>query len=117
MYYADEHTDEIFEKASTMTVEDIFLYRDIVRQAIRNKLSGLLIDSREDDVYECQFPIYRNREYFGLSELEMPYIDMMYSDNDGHIWLHLEGDDDDRWTELEDFDTDDMVEFIKEIVG
>lgn len=117
MYYTDEHMDEIFEKASNTSTEKIHLQYDVLRQMVRNYLSNMLSKDMHDEknILECEFPIFRNRDYFGLGELEMPFVDRMYMLNDGTIWIHIYGEDDETWSELDEFDIEDMVYFIENI--
>lgn len=115
MYYSGEHIDEICEKAQNMSVEEILLHNDITRQAIRNYMWRMLRGHDDKNILECHYPIFRNREYFGLGELEMPNVDKMHQMNDGTIWIHIYGNDEDSWSELDEFDTDDLVSFIENI--
>ena len=117
MYYSGEHTEEICEEASVTSYEIIMFKYNVLKQMIRNYISHMLSAEMHDDrnILECNYPIFRNREYFGLGELEMPYVDKMYMLNDGTIWLHIYGNDEDSWSELDEFDTDDLVSFIENI--
>lgn len=116
-YFTNEHIDEICEEASVVSYKKILFKYDVLRQMIRNYMSNMLSSEMHDDknILECHYPIFRNRDYFGLGELEMPYVDKMYQMNDGTIWLHIYGNDEDSWSELDEFDTDDLVSFIENI--
>lgn len=87
---------------------------DIVKSSIRQYFSRMLMDYDENNRLDCFYPIFRNQDYFGLGELEKPFINQMYQMNDGTIWLHIDGMLD-TWNELDDFDIEDIVEFIGNI--
>jgi hypothetical protein len=116
MYYSENHDDEIFEKASNTSAEKIHLQYDVLRQMVRNYLSNMLSKDMHDEnnILECYYPIFSNR-YFGIGELEKPNVDKMYMLNDGTIWIHIHGEDDETWSELDEFDIEDMVYFIENI--
>lgn len=106
---------DAIEQGMNKSYVEIRKMYDIVKSSIRQYFSRMLMDHDENNRLDCFYPIFRNKEYFGLGELEMPYVDKMYQINDGTIWIHIYGNDEDSWSELDEFDTDDLIDFIQQI--
>lgn len=110
-YLADESS---FEDCENKTPVQIMRMYNELKQSIRLYFSRMLMDHDENNRLDCFYPIFRNQDYFGLGELEKPFINQMYQMNDGTIWLHIDGMLD-TWNELDDFEIEDIIEFIENI--
>ena len=117
-YYANKNKnltimDQIEQGMNKSYIEIKKMY-DIIKSSIRQYFSRMLMNHDENNRLDCFYPIFRNQDYFGLGELEKPFINQMYQMNDGTIWLHIDGMLD-TWNELDDFDIEDIIEFIGNI--
>lgn len=105
---------DTIEQGMNKSYVEIRKMYDIVKSSIRQYFSSMLMDHDENNRLDCFYPIFRNRDYFGLGELEKPFVNQMYQMNDGTIWLHIDGIGD-VWNELDEFDIEDIIEFIGNI--
>ena len=91
------------EKAMNKSKKEIEEMYNVLKESIRCFLSRMLIDNEQD------------REAFGLGELQKLHVDKMYQTNEGLIWIHFEGCDEESWSEIDEFSVDDLVDFIHQI--
>lgn len=106
---------DAIEQGMNKSYVEIRKMYDIVKSSIRQYFSRMLIDNNDNNRLDCWYPIFRNQEYFGLSENNMPYVNQMYQDSEGRIWIHIDGYDKDSFNELDEFSTDDIIDFIEQI--
>lgn len=111
-YLGDESS---FEDCENKTPVQIMRMYNELKQSIRLYFSRMLMDNNDNNRLDCWYPIFRNQEYFGLSENNMPYVNQLYQDSEGRIWIHIDGYDKDSFNELDEFSTDDIIDFIEQI--
>lgn len=98
-----DYFDKADEQAANKTADDIYSFYTeefypmeyFLRSMARQYLSRNLMDTSEEHPLECDI-VVETEEAFGLSTLEMPRIEKMYSESTGSVWLKERGIDDYR---------------------
>lgn len=107
--------EEIINSGMNKSIQDLEEEFDILWESIRQWFSRFLMDHEENNKLECSYPIFRNRDYFGLSENDMPYVDIMYTDNEGLSYIHIYGEDELEFHEISEYDIEDLFELMKQM--
>ena len=92
---------ELYEKASLAETK----FQEGARQFFSRNLSG----TTEKNPHHCDITLEHG--YFGMSSLEMPHINTMYMDNDGIIWVKIDGYQFD--IEIDDISIHHQIEMIE----
>lgn len=99
-------------KLETMSTDIRKKYHDL-QDEIRKYFLEMLDGYDNDNRMNCYYPIFRNQDYFGLGEMEKPFVNQMWKEGN-NVYFHIDGMDD-SYTEMGEYNIDDLVEFISEI--
>jgi hypothetical protein len=102
------------EKAMNKSKKEIEEMYNVLKESIRCFLSRMLIDNEQGNPLKCSY-VFGDREAFGLGELQKLHVDKMYQTNEGLIWIHFEGCDEESWSKIDEFSVDDLIDFIHQI--
>lgn len=105
MKHFEYNSPEWFDQARELSVDDLSYHLGIVRQALRMKLSALLMDTSEDDPLICDIVIDSNSQ--GLSDALKPHIHAAYQQpTEGGIYFVI----DNTIADFDDIDIESAVE-------
>lgn len=112
MEYINEDREEaLLEQTLNKNENDINEMMFILRESIRHFISSRVCGSTEDEPYECDI-LVGEEEAQGLSEAEKIRYDRIFEDNEGIIWLYLQGTDEPM--KLDDIPIETQVEIVNE---
>lgn len=84
-----------------------------LREELRHIYSPILMDTDEDNPMECDIPL--ERDYFGISTLEMPHVTGVWQDpSEG--WIYFIFDDNGCPCDFDNMDTKDLLDVLASLV-
>ena len=86
---------------------------DTMREMLRNYFSRNLMDTNQDNIIKCEFPL-DSEESFGLSTLQMPWVKGMWQhQSEGYIMFVFEGDD--YELEMDDLSVYELIQILDHV--